>query len=436
MGCSVRRNRHGFLAYRLFWKGMESHEGTGLRDTPRNRQKVEARAQTMNDEIEADSFDYLRWFPEGNKAAVLRPTPAAEAATPLTVRQYAEREWLPRKVPPLVRATLSDTYKKHLAKHVYPRFADLPFSAVTVSALESLRAELIDPQRKGLKVKTARCIIDASFRALFRDARKDGHASGDPFADLGWPRKVDPTPDPFTEEERDTLVSYFRERDTYWFPLVQTLFFTGLRTGEVIGLRYGTLDIRAGKLTVRISRTKGEDNAPKTARSERTITLLPEVVEALRVMPAPLHLTPDTFVFRTPTGLPIDRDRFTAQHWHRALRATAVRPRKFYATRHTFISAALSRGVNIKWLADYCGTSVDMIERHYARWLHDDGGQLALLRAAPLSPCAEPKKAAIGGQTRNLSRNLPAPAKRSPANPRTIKQKTSGGGEIRTPEGF
>jgi integrase len=132
-------------------------------------------------------------------------------------------------------------------------------------------------------------------------------------------------------------------------------------------VRYGAVDLRAGKLTVRISRTKGEDNAPKTARSERTVTLLPQVVESLRAMPAPLHVAPDSFVFRTPTGLPIDRDRFTRQHWYRALRATGVRPRKFYATRHTFISAALSRGVNIKWLADYCGTSVEMIERHYAR---------------------------------------------------------------------
>ena len=42
--------------------------------------------------------------------------------------------------------------------------------------------------------------------------------------------------------------------------------------------------------------------------------------------------------------------------------------RKFYATRHTFISIALSRGVNLKWLAEYRGTSVVMIERSYGSW--------------------------------------------------------------------
>jgi hypothetical protein len=49
-----------------------------------------------------------------------------------------------------------------------------------------------------------------------------------------------------------------------------------------------------------------------------------------------------------------------------------MRPRKFYATRHTFISDALSQGANIKWLAEYCGTSVAMIEKHYGRYIKSD----------------------------------------------------------------
>ena len=69
---------------------------------------------------------------------------------------------------------------------------------------------------------------------------------------------------------------------------------------------------------------------------------------------------------------------FGEKQWQRALTATLIRPRPFYNCRHTFISVACTRGVNLKWLADYCGTSVEMIERHYAKWLGgDDGVQLA-----------------------------------------------------------
>ncbi len=70
---------------------------------------------------------------------------------------------------------------------------------------------------------------------------------------------------------------------------------------------------------------------------------------------------------------PVDQSEWTKDHWRAALWATGVRPRKFYATRHTFISIALTKGVNLQWLAEYCGTSVAMIERSYGRYLIEDG---------------------------------------------------------------
>src|SRR5207249_8035097 len=64
-------------------------------------------------------------------------------------------------------------------------------------------------------------------------------------------------------------------------------------------------------------------------------------------------------------GNPIREDKWRGKYWYRALRACGMRARKFYTTRHTFISDALSHGLNIKWVAEYCGTSVAMIEKHY-----------------------------------------------------------------------
>lgn len=148
--------------------------------------------------------------------------------------------------------------------------------------------------------------------------------------------------------------------------------------GEAVGLRWGTVDLRQGTLTIKFSRTLGEDNPPKTKGSQRTLNLRPDVVAVLRAA-QPLHVTPNTFVLTTPTGLPLDVDRFVESRWHRTLRATGVRPRKFYATRHTFISVALSRGCSAKWVARYCGTSLEMLDRYYARWMGDDSSQLALL---------------------------------------------------------
>ena len=56
----------------------------------------------------------------------------------------------------------------------------------------------------------------------------------------------------------------------------------------------------------------------------------------------------------------------------RFLRSLGIRPRKFYTARHTFIAWALSEGANLKGLAEYCGTSVQMIEQSYGRYMRND----------------------------------------------------------------
>jgi hypothetical protein len=82
--------------------------------------------------------------------------------------------------------------------------------------------------------------------------------------------------------------------------------------------------------------------------------------------------------FRVACGERID-------YWYRALRALSITERKFYATRHTFISAAPSAGVKIKWRAEYCGTSVAMIEKHYGKDIGgDDDEQFSRLLARKL----------------------------------------------------
>jgi hypothetical protein len=67
----------------------------------------------------------------------------------------------------------------------------------------------------------------------------------------------------------------------------------------------------------------------------------------------PLHADADDYVFtNAKNGGLIDQREWPKDHWRVALRGREVRPRKFYATRHTFISIALTAGVNLTWLAE------------------------------------------------------------------------------------
>ena len=197
--------------------------------------------------------------------------------------------------------------------------------------------------------------------------------STDPFAAMTRPRVVSPPPDPFTADERDRMLGWFFERQRSYHPFLLTLFYTGMRPSEVAALRWGDVDVETGAVAISRSRYLGGEGAPKTAQSYRTIWLLPIVRSQLKSV-KPLRADAEQFVFTNArTGGPIHQGERQREFWKRPIRALNIRPRKFYATRHTFISWALTKGANLKWLAEYCGTSVAMIERRYGRFLHVDG---------------------------------------------------------------
>jgi integrase len=374
VGCFVVKNRHGYLGYRLRWavrgRKRESLVGSKLKDTPVNRVKMAKRARVIAAEMKAGTFDYLRWFPRGSLADEL----AAKAVTApgLTLTAYCER-WIARKQPPLVRASLRRSYLAHWRRYIEGALGAFRLDEITVDALEDFRRALLI--ERGLKLKTVRNVLGGTLAAMLRDARVERVTTADPLAGLQWPRPVKAKPDPFTAEERDKILAWLEERRPRYYPLFALLFWTGMRPGEAVGLRWSDIDLKAAVIELERSRTHREDNAPKTRQSVRRVELPDVVVRALTRI-RPLHHR-DDFVFRTRTGREVSQEAGGFRTlWATALRATGVRYRKAYATRHTFISIAVSTpGVPLKWVAEQCGTSVAMIEQHYGRFLNQAGAE-------------------------------------------------------------
>jgi integrase len=117
----------------------------------------------------------------------------------------------------------------------------------------------------------------------------------------------------------------------------------------------------------------------------------------LQKMPRRLEAKPKDFFFVDRNGHGIRHDFWAQNNWSRICRAAGVRPRRFYATRHTFISVALSHGDNRLEVAEYCGTSMKMIDKHYGAWIGKRG--FAKLEASYRKATKTPK----GNLTSNLS---------------------------------
>ncbi len=71
----------------------------------------------------------------------------------------------------------------------------------------------------------------------------------------------------------------------------------------------------------------------------------------------------------------------------------------------TFISVALTVGVNLKWLAEYCGTSVAMIESRYGRYLERDSKRELQLLIGTGATLGSRKRATFGSGSPVLASN-------------------------------
>jgi len=316
--------------------------------------------------------------------------------SPKTIGEYY-LVWILRKTPPVIRPGLERDYRDHFRLYILPKFESITIAELTPALLEAFRSYLLQEYKARtptgrLSLKSVKNIMDGSFRAMIRDARTvDYLIEKDPFGALVWPRKLPSKPDPFEEQERDAIIAYFRQKLSFYYPFVYTLFFTGMRPSEALALYWGDVDLKRGEISITKSLYLGEESGTKTEGSERVIKVHPNVVDVLKAI-KPLHVTEKSFVFLNQDGEPINFHTWRAKIWYRGLRAKELRVRRPYTMRHTFISVGLTNGVNIKWLGDYCGTSVAMIEKHYGKYIRNDADeQLARL---------------IGGKTETLGETV------------------------------
>ena len=105
MACIVKERRNGRLAYRLFWDGYRSWEGTGLRATDKRRATMEAKAAVM---CAGDSRGSLRLPPlvpeweQGPALPPVRKCPVAVTSVPLPnvgCRLFGPANWHSLAVP-------------------------------------------------------------------------------------------------------------------------------------------------------------------------------------------------------------------------------------------------------------------------------------------------------------------------------------------------
>ena len=140
--------------------------------------------------------------------------------------------------------------------------------------------------------------------------------------------------------------------DTRYRNLVLAAAYTGLRFGELAGLRVERLNMLARTAT--IAETCSEVHGrivfgePKTSASRRTITLPRFLVESLAAHLATQPNGQSDLVFQAPEGGPLHRTTFRERFWLPAVRASVGEPCRFHDLRHTHVALLIAQGEHPK----------------------------------------------------------------------------------------
>jgi integrase len=282
----------------------------------------------------------------------------------LTFGEYLATWWLPSQETQLKSSTFA-SYRAVIEKHVIPRLGAIGLQQLTPEHLDRFYANRL---ASGLSPKTVRNLHVVIRKSLGAAARK-GSVSRN-VATLADPPKLSRNAKPaeqrfWTADELRQFLDANQDHRHWaaWFLAA----FTGLRRGELLGLRWRDIDLDAKRLSVRQTllsiNYKLEFSTGKTANAERVVDLDDRTVSVLRTHRAHQlqerllvgeNYSDRDLAFAHPDGEPIHPDIFS-QTFGRRVRSSNVPLIRLHDLRHTHATLMLAAGVPVKVVSERLG---------------------------------------------------------------------------------
>lgn len=238
-----------------------------------------------------------------------------------------------------LRPPTADSYDQMVRTHILPALGATRLADLTARTVEAWVSDMLagrGPEGHGVGARTA-AYARTVLRIALQDAVRLGLLRDNPVDRTRPPKQAPRKVEAFTPQQ--AMVLFERASTTRLQSLLEFAFYTGMRRGEILALRWEDVNLDGGMLVVRRSRVKaggsrrGQDQAPKTAAGERTVALPAQTVDALRrqwAMQArdKLAAGPEYkdagFVFATMLGNPLGPDDVSRDY--RRLRDSAPCP--------------------------------------------------------------------------------------------------------------
>lgn len=247
-------------------------------------------------------------------------------------------------------------YDKNYHRHIKPIFGNMKIDKIIGADITRWQNDLREMKR--LK-KSSIFRIRSCLNIMFEDAIENDLILLNPIKKAKRLRETE-NPlvkriplKPFNLIEIEKILEVLKESDKN---LIATFFYTGMRAGEVIGLKWEYIDFHKKTIAVREQMVNGiQKDILKTARSQRTVPIINTLLPYLKEQ---FEITGDNeYVFLTSRSKKHyhNAGKIREQIWVKALKEAKVPYRNLHQTRGTFISTLISNGEDINYVSKIAG---------------------------------------------------------------------------------
>lgn len=321
-------NRNGMLYARI----NGTRVSTKLKDTKENRKLFESYAK--NDEF-FEKFDVSK---------------KQKTVLDFCIEILAEKE-------KVLKGTTMETYYSFFSSRIKPYFENKYPQEIKPKHVLEFYKTFTDKAT----LATTISILKASFeRAIIEEQIKTS-----PFVIKLPSIKSNYEINPFTLKEIELLLS----KATGWFRnFLGIAFFTGLRTGEILALKWDCVDLKELTVHVLATRTKGLTQTPKTKSSIRVIDIISQAEYYIKEQRKLTGLK--ELVFVNSKNSIVYGAGALRYPWVKLLKECNLEFRSIYQTRHSFASNMLSNKEDIVWVSSMLGhRSSSITYYHYTKYV-------------------------------------------------------------------
>lgn len=352
-GITIRGNS---LQLSFTYQGVRCRETFPLPPTKAAQKEVALKLHSIRYEIKTGTFDYVKHFPNSKKAREFRKSRPDH----YTIAEGL-KDWLKRIQTRCQPSTLRD-YNSSVYYHLIPKFGDLAISDLTAILVKVWLSELLCTNKRKNNILIP-------LRQLYEEMYLDEIIDKNPLDRVKNLPVRTREPEPFKAEE---VTKILNELDGQEKNLIQFAFWSGLRTSELIALRWQDIDLEDNRVFVRHAKVRGHLKGTKTSAGSREVMLQPQAKEALLNQLIDTGKIGEIIFHDSRTVQPWKNDQAIRKIvWQPALKRAGIKYRTPYQTRHTFASTLLSRGENPLWVAQQMGhKDWGQIRKVYGRWIN------------------------------------------------------------------